>query len=282
MSDTLITESDLRQAVRDPRYWQPGHPERAEYAAWVTEGWQALARGEAGGTRQVRVRAYSRRRHGQVEHVDSYIQTRQSAQRQDRRQGGGAPAAREAPATAPQAPPTFVLFIGGAADARFGIVRRYRQQMERELGTRNNEYFAHDERDRILQRIAAQPEGTRIVLVGHSWGGDQAAQIAARLGTEGRPVDLLVTVDPVGSGLSEGFMRRVRSGAREWINIRATGGPWDEESNLIARLGGRYGSLPASFATQHIEAPFTHRDFERMLRHIGPSGGSAWDRVLGP
>lgn len=33
MADTLITETDLRQAMRDPPYWQVGHPERADYAA---------------------------------------------------------------------------------------------------------------------------------------------------------------------------------------------------------------------------------------------------------
>ena len=71
MDDMLITETALRQAMRDPRYWQAGHPERADYAAWVTEGWQALAQGEASGTRQVRVRSYRRRRRGREEQVES-------------------------------------------------------------------------------------------------------------------------------------------------------------------------------------------------------------------
>jgi len=36
MPDRLpITEADLRQAMRDPRYWQAGHPERAAFNAWV-------------------------------------------------------------------------------------------------------------------------------------------------------------------------------------------------------------------------------------------------------
>lgn len=37
-----ITQADLRQAMRDARYWKPGHPERAAYSAWVTDGFRAL------------------------------------------------------------------------------------------------------------------------------------------------------------------------------------------------------------------------------------------------
>ena len=129
--------------------------------------------------------------------------------------------------------------------------------------------------------IAAQPAGTRIVLVGHSWGGDTAAQAAAALAAQGRPVDTLVTVDPVGRGLSEGFMRRVRAGSREWINIRATGGGWFDQSNIIAALGGPYGAMPQRFATQYLEAPVAHAEFRDMLRAARNGEQSAWDRVLG-
>lgn len=37
-----MTETRLREAMRDPRYWQQGNPERVAYNAWVTEGWRAL------------------------------------------------------------------------------------------------------------------------------------------------------------------------------------------------------------------------------------------------
>ena len=30
-----LSASDLRVAMRDPRYWRPGHPEQAAYHAWV-------------------------------------------------------------------------------------------------------------------------------------------------------------------------------------------------------------------------------------------------------
>jgi hypothetical protein len=37
-----VVEESLRAAMRDPRYWRSGHPEREEYNRWVTEGWRAV------------------------------------------------------------------------------------------------------------------------------------------------------------------------------------------------------------------------------------------------
>jgi hypothetical protein len=58
-----ITEARLREAMRDPRYWQQGNPERTDYNAWVTQGWRALIETPAaqavGGV--VQVQAYERR-----------------------------------------------------------------------------------------------------------------------------------------------------------------------------------------------------------------------------
>lgn len=37
-----ITEADLRSAMREPRYWQNGHPERDAFTGWVRGGFGAL------------------------------------------------------------------------------------------------------------------------------------------------------------------------------------------------------------------------------------------------
>lgn len=78
MSERIsITEADLRQAMRDPRYWQAGHPERAVFNAWVTQGWQSLYPQVGGGASAgtVRVRAYSRTRNGHAEEVSAYTRS---------------------------------------------------------------------------------------------------------------------------------------------------------------------------------------------------------------
>ncbi|HYF07272.1 MAG TPA: colicin D domain-containing protein [Acetobacteraceae bacterium] len=63
-----LTEADLRAAMRDPRYWQTGHPERAAYAGWVGEGWQALHPPGQPVRAAVWVRAYVRDGHAVSAH----------------------------------------------------------------------------------------------------------------------------------------------------------------------------------------------------------------------
>ena len=274
------SEAELRRAMRDPRYWQSGHPERAAYVADVTRGFQELypPAGGEGGSLLVHVRSYERRRNGQPEHVSDYHQRRA--------RGAAPPAAGQAvpserPPAAVAAPrASYTAFVGGAADGEFGNVRDFKVNGVRVGSGGAIKYYSHDEAEKLLNDIRAQPPGTRIVLVGHSWGGDTAARVAAQLGAEGRPVDLLATIDPVGNGASDGFLNRVRAGSREWINVQATGGNWHDPDNLIARIGNRYGSAPQRFADQNIAAPYRHGAFGDLVEHPGADGRSALRRAL--
>jgi hypothetical protein len=274
------SEAELRRAMRDPRYWQSGHPERAAYVADVTRGFQELypPAGGEGGSLLVHVRSYERRRNGQPEHVSDYHQRRA--------RGAAPPAAGQAvpaerPPAAVAAPrESFIAFVGGAGDGMTGNVRDVQKNNQSPAPGVTTKYYSHEDVEQILNDIRAQPPGTRIVLVGHSWGGDTAARVAAQLGAEGRPVDLLVTVDPVGNGNSEDFFTRVRAGSREWINVQATGGSWHDPDNLIARIGNRYGSAPQRFADQHMVAPYRHRAFDALVRYRGPDGRSPLERAL--
>jgi hypothetical protein len=78
MSDFLdsipLTDLDLKNAMGDPRYWNPGNPERAGFHDWVTKGWEALypadGKGPAGGTAWVR--PYARTQDGKTVQVSGY------------------------------------------------------------------------------------------------------------------------------------------------------------------------------------------------------------------
>ncbi len=88
---TLVpaTEASLKRAMRDPRYWQSGHPERSAYSAWVSDGWQALGKASPGGRTAeglVFVRAYDCTRNGHAEHVSAH--TRSAAPGRDSQDGG--------------------------------------------------------------------------------------------------------------------------------------------------------------------------------------------------
>ncbi len=58
-----VTEQDLREAMRDRCYWQPGHPERQAWSDWVTTGWQGLYPADGAARPMVWVRPYRRDGH---------------------------------------------------------------------------------------------------------------------------------------------------------------------------------------------------------------------------
>jgi len=78
MTFVPATEASLKRAMRDPRSWQSGHPERSAYSAWVSDGWQALGKASPGGRTAeglVFVRAYDRTRNGHAEHVSAHTRS---------------------------------------------------------------------------------------------------------------------------------------------------------------------------------------------------------------
>lgn len=89
-----VTEASLRTAMRDPRYWRSGHPERQAFADWVGESFRALDAGAQGGSGDgvVAVRAYTRTRGGKPEQVGAHLRSGGS-----RGDGGDRP---QAPASA--------------------------------------------------------------------------------------------------------------------------------------------------------------------------------------
>lgn len=76
-----VSASDLRQAMRDPRYWQSGHPERGDYTTWVEGAFRQLHEGPANSDGLVWVHPYTRTRDGETEEVSGHF-------RQSSRQGG--------------------------------------------------------------------------------------------------------------------------------------------------------------------------------------------------
>ncbi len=101
------------------------------------------------------------------------------------------------------------------------------------------------------------------------------------MGAAGQPIDILVTIDPVGNESRPDLLPQVRCGAWRWINVQATGGSWSEPSSLVARLGNRYGEAPRSYATEFLQATEVHANFNRMLRSQIAGGGIIEDLLLG-
>ncbi|TDH61539.1 hypothetical protein E2C06_16435 [Dankookia rubra] len=186
-------------------------------------------------------------------------------------------------AATPPVTPLLVL-IGGAGD---GTLRKVGQVVDwlrarPDAAEREVHYFFHWQKGAVLDLIEAQPPSRPIRLVGHSWGGNAAAKVAATLGRQGRPVDLLITIDPVTRGIGPAFLAQVKAGARRWINVQAGGAAGFDYSDLIAAIGGPYGKAPRDHADQHLVLPHPHAAFAAMLQGRLPEGPSLLDLVLAP
>src|SRR4051812_19192907 len=89
----------------------------------------------------------------------------------------------------PAATPLLIL-IGGAGD---GTPRKVGQGVDwlrarPDAARREVHYFFHWQKGAVLTLAAAQPPSRPIRLIGHSWGGNAAARVAAALGLRGRAV----------------------------------------------------------------------------------------------
>jgi hypothetical protein len=185
--------------------------------------------------------------------------------------------------TAPPETPLLIL-IGGAGD---GMLRKVGQVVDwlrarPDAASREVHYFFHWQKGAVLALIAAQPRSRPIRLIGHSWGGNAAARVSAALGLRDRPVDLLITIDPVTRGIGPAFLARVKAGARRWINVRAGGAAGFDYSDLVAAIGGAYGDAPRDAADQHLVLPQPHAAFAAMLQGRLPEGPSLLDLALAP
>ena len=189
----------------------------------------------------------------------------------------------------PEPGPIAVVFVGGFGDRFSRLVGGY--AFGYGYGASGGFALAHPalpvsffhwtQGRELLAFARRQPPDTRLRVAGHSYGADAAAQLAARLGAEGRPLDLLLTADPV-SQRSRPDLARVRRGARHWINLHATGGGPFEPSNVVARIGGAWRRAPQPFADACLDHPVPHANFAGLLRCPLPCGRTAEQALADP
>ena len=194
------------------------------------------------------------------------------------------PATEPVPSEAEATGPVVLVFVGGAGDNRLnGGVRTYVDRSFRQAFPRSRferlDWFHAGPLARLVQ---AQPTTARIRVVGHSWGADTAARLAARLGEAGRRLDLLVTIDPVGRRVDDAFLRRVRAGAVRWFNVNATGGAAYHPSDTVAWVGGAWNHRPRRYADLCLDAAVPHSHFGAMMACEGPDGRTLVEIAVDP
>ncbi|MCC6076704.1 alpha/beta hydrolase [Pseudomonas sp. GCM10022188] len=223
----------------------------------------------------------------------------------------GASAAREpsplpSPAVAPAGAAltpvqrAVALFIGGAGDKRpYFLAGPYRnmayalnafdQRLKAagQVESYQSLYLGYHEigsASAIDRLVAAQipDQTTPIYIVGHSLGAWNGAHLAQRLSGRGYRVAMLVTLDPVGSGLlvrlgSRMPYKRPAPRCDVWINVRAEPGR-SNASDLVARLGRKWQVAGAPDIDEALDT--NHANAWTLLSDPLHDGRSAADHLL--
>ena len=167
----------------------------------------------------------------------------------------------------------YDVFIGGGGDSFSAIVRSYRGDFAREFSDRKTDYFGWGDSAGILDAIRSTRRDNPcapINLIGHSWGGDTAVDVAAALNADGINVDSLATIDPVSWPWSRSA---VGENVNQWINVSSAPSSSNGfAGDAWARIGGKWNS--------GYPAPFHHNEFGAMMDWTPPRGQSPRNILL--
>lgn len=176
-----------------------------------------------------------------------------------------------------------VIFVGGANDGNTENVMSYSRNYRAEYAPASWKimYFENGHVDEIATAIdAASDAGHRITIYGHSWGADAALRAAAQ---SGKPVQNLVTIDPVGKLKTRA--RRTRN-VEFWLNVN--GDPEKRDISDAIESLGKFGGIDIRHrnADADLTVSANHRDFAGMMMASGawrlPNGPEERNRFLGP
>lgn len=158
------------------------------------------------------------------------------------------------------------LVMGGFMDGLLGRAYRIVPELPAVLGPGFDIFYReHDDRDsarRVLRRYGSA--GSRIVLIGHSWGGSSLVlDVLSHRSCRHIPVKALITLDPV-AVRSPRFLPQVN----RWLNVYLPydKAAWTRENN-VARLGLPWGRLKQAdvnavpSALRHSRALDMYREF---------------------
>ncbi|HIU17644.1 MAG TPA: alpha/beta hydrolase [Candidatus Avidesulfovibrio excrementigallinarum] len=157
------------------------------------------------------------------------------------------------------------LVVGGFMDSVRGHAYAICRNCPPDVAHRCDLFYRHYPEHGDIQELLRlyHRKGLPVILIGHSWGADAA--VHAVILKRSLPVDLLITLDPVSR-------KRPLSGhypfIRHWTNIyvdynQAT---WFNITNLIARIGGPWGTVAVAQENIPCPAEIPHSSAEAMFR----------------
>lgn len=174
--------------------------------------------------------------------------------------------------------PVYKVFIGGGGDDWIsGIVKSYCTEYIAANPSYHCKYFSWTDGGGAAEYVRRLPAASHITVVGHSYGGD-----AACFALTTRPIDVLITIDPVS------YLRLpwtfIRSMAKVWLNVRSEPS-WSHftKDDVIASVGHRYPRPPApgqpGAPNYSFVSDATHSAFRSMMH--GSVNGVSGTSLLG-
>ena len=250
-----LTETGLRSAMRDRRYWQSGHPEREAYVGWVSHGWRALEGSpyqDPSGSSVVFVQAYMRVRDGHTEEVSAH--QRSAPARTGDNSAGGAHSQQtgsgtEAPNTTPNgaAPPRpSEISTNGAA---------FLYQWEAQVGVSDRPHW---------------PGGTSGVTLGpgYDMGGRTREQVQGDLTAAGLPADTAAAL-ATGAGLRGQDAGNFATSQRDAVRLT------DDQQQALMTVA----AAPAQRAvTNAVTVPLNQNQYDALTSLAYNIGTGAFQR----
>lgn len=157
------------------------------------------------------------------------------------------------------------IYIGGGGDTATAIVMSYANDQMRAHPGRDIQYFIWSNAQGIQDAVASTPMNEPLNVIGHSLGGAEAMRQDGVL----RPIDTLVTIDPVdlpGNAIDAPTANNID--ATNWINVTANPSS-PNASDGIAALGGKVSAERTSGADSQVNSSANHGDFGPMMRQSG-------------
>lgn len=158
------------------------------------------------------------------------------------------------------------VIMGGFTDGIFGRAYCLREELPSVMSGFDVFYREYDDASVVRELLVRYARaGRRVVLIGHSWGGSSlVVDVLAHEACRNLPVDVLITLDPVGVR-GPRFLPRVR----RWLNVYIpyAEAAWSRENN-IARLGRPWEHV-AQAGVNAVFPLMRHADARGMFREFG-------------
>jgi pimeloyl-ACP methyl ester carboxylesterase len=140
-----------------------------------------------------------------------------------------------------------VVFIGGALDDWNRNLQKVFCAYDARWERTRKLYFTHtDAVADVRRRVVLEAAGAPVAIIGHSYGGSAAYELANAMEEDGG-VALLLTLDPVSR--AGGPREPLRPGAVDrWINVWAGSGIGLSSCGLAGAIGGAWGPQPSANA----------------------------------